>query len=327
MTVGEFEEHIENEIVIITRIDIDDPKAASLRVRRSTGSTHRLRISDNEPLDIGWVVGEKYELNHIELRSRSDGGYFLIGTDETSVRRVSDEAFDFLVVGDTHFGYKNRTSNVDSRYINGYEFDVLDLLVELSDKWNIDGILHTGDLFDHKIGEYGYNNVEKKFAQLGDMGVELLFVTGNHDGKIKSRISSVTSLANIKRIDQSANWGSIGGFNFLGLNSSSFNNLSDFDWTKFEQKYEGPNVLIAHPQNVNMEPSTFDRLIDNIDEEWFIFLGHHHEEEEINKRNLRVIFTGFPSKLDDTGSVWRLRGGNGHCRIVRHRLGKWERLY
>ncbi|WP_256403876.1 metallophosphoesterase family protein [Halorubrum salinum] len=325
--VGEFEKYIENEVVILTRIDVNEPKVASLRVRRSNGTTHQFRLSDNEPLNICWAVGEEYELKDVELRSRSDGGHFLAETDNTSVRRVSNDAFDFLVVGDTHFGYRNRTTNVDSRYINGYEFNVLDLLVELSDKWNIDGILHTGDLFDHRVDKYGYNNVKEKFDQLGDMDVEVLFVTGNHDNKVESRISSISSLPNINRLDQTANWGSMGGFNILGLNSSSFNNISDFDWTKFEQKYKGPNVLIAHPKSIDMELSTFDQLIKDTNEEWFIFLGHHHEEGEIDEKNLKIIFTGFPSKLDDTGSVWRMRGGNGHCRIVRHRLGKWNKLY
>lgn len=325
--VGEFEKHIENEVVILTRIDVNEPKVASLRVRRSNGTIHQFRLSDNEPLDISWVVGEQYELKNIELRSRSDGGHFLAETDKTSVRRVSNDAFDFLIVGDTHFGYRNRTSNVDSRYTNGYEFDVLDILVELSDKWNIDGILHTGDLFDHEVDKYGYRNVEEKFAQLGNMDVEVLFVTGNHDVKVNSRISSITSLDNVKRIGQNTNWGSIGGFNFLGLNSSCFNEISDFDWKKFEQKYEGPNVFIAHPKSIEMKGSIFDQIIKNTNEEWFIFLGHQHEEGELNEKNLRVVFTGFPSKLDDTGSVWRMRGGNGYCRIVRHRLGKWERLY
>lgn len=318
--IGEFEEHIEEEVAILTRVDRNQPKQASLMMRRPNGNVRRVRISDQEVIDTNWVVGEKYRLNHIELRRRSDGGRFLFSSEETSVSRISHDAFDFLVLGDTHFGYRNRTTGVDTRYINGYEFDVLDILIELSEDWNVDGILHTGDLFDHEIGQRGFNKVKNAFSQLEDLNVKILFVMGNHDVEVENRVESIASLPNVVQIDKRNNWGNLGGVNVVGIDSNKFNSISDFEWSNFEREYGGPNIFLAHPQEVSQDKSTFEELSKTVEDEWCLFLGHSHEEEEFNFNQLSVFFTGFPAKLDDTGSVWRLRGGNGQYNIEHYYL-------
>jgi predicted phosphodiesterase len=165
------------------------------------------------------------------------------------------------------------------------------------------------------------------FRQLEDLDISVRFVRGNHDQRVKDRISSIHSLVNVDRLDQSTNWGSLGGFNIIGQGSDNFNEVSDFNWSGFESKYGGPNILIAHPKNIERDESVFEKLLKRIEKRWIVFFGHQHEEGRFDTERLRAIFTGFPAKTDDTGSVWRVRGGNEYCRVTRHSLRNWTELY
>lgn len=317
------EKRIEREVVILTQVDRNSPRKASLMIERPSGQVRRISLYDQEGIDVEWVVGEKYELNNVKLMSRSDGGKYLTSSGEASVNRLTYDSFSLLVLGDTHFGYRNRVNNVDTRYTSGYEFDVLESLVKLSKEWNIDGVMHTGDVFDDSIAQKGYNHVENVLRKLDKLGVHVRFVTGNHDQRVKNKISSISSLSNVRRIGNSANWGKLGGFNIIGMKSNDFNDTTDFNWSEFESRYDGPNIVLAHPTNVEQNISEFKLMYENIEKKWILFFGHHHKREKIHGDKLKIIFTGFPAKSDGSGNVWRVCGGRGYCRITRHSLRKW----
>lgn len=324
----EHKKHVEKETVVLADIDNDEHKKASLMVQRPNGNIVRASLYDRNGIDTNWIIGAEYELRNIELNLRTDGGRFLTSDGGFSVKKTgecSDFDFDFLILGDTHFGYRNRSRNMDTRYTNGYELNVLDRIIQFSDSWGVDAVLHTGDLFDHKINARDYKKVESSFRRLGEMDVDILFVTGNHDQEVINKIRSINELSNVKRLDDKSNWGTVSGNNVMGRGSNDFYSLSDFDWQKFEEEYGGPNIFLAHPEGLDPDSSTFSELPEKIDKRWTMFFGHHHEEKEVwgsNLSNLRAIYTGFPAKLDDGGSVWRLQGGNGFHRITSHSLKK-----
>ena len=320
----EYEKHLEKETVVLANIDRDEPKRASLMVRRPNGTTVRASLYDRNGIDTDWIIGAEYEFRNIELKSRTDGGRFLSSSGEFSVRKTSEQSFDFLILGDTHFGYRNRTKNVDTRYINGYEFEVLENIIQLSDSWDVDAVLHTGDVFDHEITNHGYKKVESGFRRLGEMNVDILFVTGNHDQEVMDKISSIEELPNVKNLDYKSNWGTVGGYNVVGRGNNDFNSLFDLDWQEFEDEYGGPNILLSHPEDLGEKPSTFDELAEDTNKRWIIFFGHDHKEKEFEVSNLRITHTGFPAKLGNGGSVWRLQGGNEYHCITSYPLKKPE---
>jgi len=318
--IGDFEKHIQKEIMLLADITRDRVKEASLILQRSNDKRYRLHIYDKNGIDTDWVIGEQYEVKNVEIRSRSDGGRFLSDTKKTLLNRLTYDSFDFIVLGDTHFGYRNRKNHVDTRYINGYEFDVLNAIVEEAQRKEVDAILHTGDLLDEVINSYGYNKVKKKLNHLKKLNIYFSFVLGNHDEKIKDDLSELTKIKNVRRIDDENNWGSVSGFNIIGKNHNTLSELEDFDWIGFEEKHGGPNMLIAHPTDVPQERSVFEDLSEKLNKRWVMFLGHKHEKEEFCLPNMRIIFTGFPAKLDDQGSVWRVQGGNKKYKISRSRV-------
>lgn len=258
----EHEEWINNETVVLTEIKVNEPKKASLTVRRPevlNEPTVHARLYDRDGISTDWVVGEKYEFQNIELKSRTgdDPGLFFSGHKETSADRLTYDAFDFLIVGDTHFGYQNRNrtnshwprrGGSDSRYCDGYEFEALKSIVNLAERWGVDAILHTGDVFDDKITNQQYRTIESAFHYLGELDTDIFFVAGNHDMNAKDEVSSITTMPHVSRIDKKSNWGTMGGFNVIGQAYNDLVSLTDFDWAGFESEYGGPNILLAHPK-------------------------------------------------------------------------------
>jgi len=331
----EHEEWINNETVVLTEIRDDKPRKASLTVRRPdvlNEPTVHATLYDRDGITTDWVVGEKYEFQNIELKSRTgdDPGLFFSGHKETSVNRLTYDAFDFLVVGDTHFGYQNRNrtnpqwrsrGGPDSRYRDGYEFDALESIVDLAERWGVDAILHTGDMFDHEVTSQQYSTIEHAFQNLGELDINIFFVAGNHDMNVRGEISSITTMPHVSRIDKKSNWGTICGFNVIGQAYNNFVSFTDFDWAEFESQYGGPNMLLAHPkENPPLSRYGFKPVLDEINEDWIMFLGHHHEEESFNWGRLQVIYTGFPAKLNDGGRVLRARGARGEYNVSSHKL-------
>lgn len=329
------EEYIESETVILTEIKTDDPRVASLMVQRSEKSNEPIvhaRVSDMDGISTDWVVGEKYELQNIELKSRTgnDPGQYFSSCKKTSVKRLTYDSFDFLVVGDTHFGYVNREethtrhvgrNGIDSRYRHTYEFEALNSIINLAKKWDIDAIFHTGDVFDHNITSHQYSAVERVFQYLGELDVNVFFVLGNHDKHAHDEISAINALPHVYRIDKKCNWGTTCGFNIIGQSYDDLVSLSDFEWSEFEHKYGGPNILLAHPEHTpSLEKSGFNRFTEVMNEKWIVFLGHRHEEESCKWGELQVIYTGFPAKLDHGGRILRVRGGRKVCSVSSYEI-------
>lgn len=303
---------IDSETVVLSRIDTAVSSTNEiLWVKRENGNKVRLRLSSSVGIDINWRIGRKYRLENIELR-RAAENRALHDTESTTITAVSD-SLNLLFTGDTHIGYCHRDQSRHRKYSHKDEYDFFNRLIDQLSEGDYQSLIHTGDLLDHGVRQKGIKYVHRLASQL-DSNKKIKFVTGNHDKEVSEAVSSLCEHPQVEQIEFEIC--TRAGYNIILADFSQFSELNDFHWREIEQQYGGPNILVAHPENVKQSELHLKDLQNELTEQWILFIGHRHKGRKYQFDNLTVIFTGCFIFRDKYPTVWNLEAGYGEYEIT-----------
>lgn len=318
---------IDEETVVVSDIINSKRFSVNLRVERSNQAILPFSVYFKHNIDTDWSVGHRYRIENVKLRSTGRNQY-LVSTVETTVQDItkSSNTIDLILVGDTHIGYHHKSSP-DTRYNQGDEFRTLKSIVDNAIELEIDAVVHTGDLFDHRATLEDYRHAKKEIYRLYENGIALSFVKGNHDEKVSKFTSDICSLPSVDCLGESGNWKSFSGFTIIGYNYDGFQGVNGLKWGSIEEDFSEPIIFIGHPTSIDQKEELITNLVKSLESQWMFFFGHKHREKVYEIGSSSVVFTGFPIGLQGVAPIWRLRGGNGYCSISMCDLSSESRYF
>ena len=181
--------------VTIRYIDTDpvSPRDIELIATDAEGVELQLVIWKKHGVTTDWDVGTTYAItggrakryvdaSGPELRIHSNA-YFAI----ERVTATSDP-LQLLVVGDTHVGYRHRSPSTKppwAREIDNKQ--TLSRCLARARDFDVDAVVHAGDVFDHGITPKDRDHVRKEIRRTHDAGIPVYFIYGNHDNEAGNR--------------------------------------------------------------------------------------------------------------------------------------------
>jgi DNA repair exonuclease SbcCD nuclease subunit len=104
--------------------------------------------------------------------------------DITGTTNQSDDQTRFLVLGDTHVGYRHRSKSKKSKWADSAD-DLVEFrrALSLARDLQVDAVVHAGDVFDHQNTQKDRSAVTDEIDRTVDAGIPFFYIYGNHDDR------------------------------------------------------------------------------------------------------------------------------------------------
>jgi len=241
----------------------------------------------------------------------------------------------FLLMGDTHIGYQNRSSSKKvswhqdamciQRFCEGIEIGLAE---------NIDGVIHAGDIFDEEVTQSELRVVEAQLQFLSEASIPFFYITGNHENE--------EGLDLLKRYEEEVTTHLTTSRNLIGVPSTAvfgidYKTNTSFQTNNFRFSRPVPgttNVLILHQ---TLEPyrekgeADLRRLLNKIESKSGLFFdfvasGHLHDSERYTLNSTEILYTGSPARISrktqwNEPSVWLLEVARNNVSVEKRVMG------
>lgn len=302
------------------------PREVELYATDAAHNNLKIIIWKKHGISGDWHTNSKYKITGGRIKRYDDvsGPEVRIhSNDQLAIERL-DTTSRFLVIGDTHVGYRHRNRSkkptwarsVDAR--KGFN-QALDYAQENS----VDAILHAGDVFDHNATESDCLAVTEALVEPLRANIPFYYIEGNHD--TNDGMKSLKQFASGAEMRLRLNTDPVSlenpTVNLYGIDHTA-GNLPDTDLSSVSSMPQGWNVLVLHetPYPVVDEQGTlvYD---DGTDVSEFlaavsptidlVVTGHMHvgKRGRIYEHDVPVIITGPTARIskykqDNSPSIW-----------------------
>jgi len=217
---------------------------------------------------------------------------YLQNTQGTVINEATDVQYnlDLFIVGDTHIGYQNLPEST-----RNHKKDIcrksFKRLIQRSVTEDIDGIIHTGDIFESsKPTDVDYEWVKNKLKTLQKADIGFVYIRGDHDPSQSDNI--FPQLEHVMHLGAGEKR-QYAGFSFIGYDHDQIshpNEIPSNDYLK--------TLIFIHPSNMDCS-AVYD--LDSPDIECTqsaIFAGHCHTTGKRIVQETPLIFTGSPAGMN-----------------------------
>ena len=181
--------------VTIRDVDTDpaSPRDVELIATDANGTELQVVTWNKHDVTVEWEVGATYAItggrakryidaSGPELRIHSNADF--------AIERVTpaSDPLRLLVVGDTHVGYRHRSSSTKPPWAQ--EIDnrqTFSRSLARARDLDVDAVVHAGDVFDHGITPKDRDHVREEIQRTHDAGVSVYYIHGNHDNEAGNR--------------------------------------------------------------------------------------------------------------------------------------------
>jgi hypothetical protein len=244
------------------------------------------------------------------------GAPYLQNTQDTVIAEATDVQYDLdlLIMGDTHIGYRNLPENIRDHGKNSCR-RAFKKLIQGSIAEDIDGILHTGDIFESsEPTDADYEWVKNQLETLQQADIGFVYIRGDHDpsqqGELFPELDHVMHLGTDEEQQ-------VAGFSFIGYDHDQVSHPRDIPVGDYNKK-----LIFIHPADLNCKPVYGLDVPDTECTQAAIFAGDCHTTGKRIYQETPLVFTGSPAGMN------RLREGSSFYRakIWREQVVLLDRL-
>ena len=169
------------------------PRDVELISTDANGTELQVVTWNKHDVTVDWEIGATYAItggrakryidaSGPELRIHSNADF--------AIERVTpaSDPLRLLVVGDTHVGYRHRSSSTKPPWAQ--EIDnrqTFSRSLARARDLGVDAVVHAGDVFDHEITPEDRDHVREEIQRTQDAGVPVYYIHGNHDNEAGNR--------------------------------------------------------------------------------------------------------------------------------------------
>lgn len=301
--------------ILVTVCDVKQHLNSSLgwllTVEDTAGNEFEVKIWHTHDVDTWWREGWRYILKAGRGTRHQGGQVTLHSTKDFSVQRPED-VVDLLAVGDSHIGRESRPEDTNAPYHTTRQFIAT---MGYTARYDVDGVIHAGDLFDDHPTTEDIQLAETGFKILAEHNIPFYFVYGNHGVTVASEFYNRIGDVEIEHLD-------INGTqlnNQIALFGIDNQSEADFRTTASEVGDDfgaDHRILVIH--NEIDPPRTENGLkleaLDALREAEFDFIlsGHLHDHESSRHSRTKIQYLGAPADISsksnaDDQSAWLIR--------------------
>lgn len=334
-----------SEPIAVTVADVtntaNDRVDCVVTVRDEIGAELPLTIWTTHEIGIDWEPGTQYLLDGVRGNRWNRGGTTeckLSSTADLTAIPTKADSHRFLLVGDTHVGYRHRLDADKPSWARGVDNrSTFRSVFQKATELDVDGIIHAGDIFDHTTDRTDHETVtEATSAWTSETGRSFSFVFGNHDVETdRDRLRKLE--ATTRGVNHLPSGGNIGlpnidviGIDYQGdvpahiadRGSAARHTIVVIHETPYPV-VDGSGTYRYKEGRLNLR-KCLDRLNAEVD---LVVAGHMHVAERgwVEGTDVPVVVTGPTASIsayerDNEPSVWLLDVTTDEITIERHRL-------
>lgn len=337
------DKRLSGSITVIVDEVRTNPKSrrdAELSVRDEDGAELTVIIWETHQIDQSWEEGATYELTGARGKRYSTRSGTSVEVHSTKV--FSAQQLDatnttrILVLGDTHVGYRHRSSSDKARWAKNVNArDVFIRCLDRARKLDVDAVIHAGDVFDHENIRGDRNAVGQAISRTVSAGIPFYYIFGNHDDDKGRELLKMTTGTHLSEAMSPAEDSSV---DLLGVDHSG----QEFPTTAPLGSVDlltGKNILVIHesPHPVLNDAGTLlyqndgnradiSRFVDTADFDLdLVITGHLHvaDRPRVRGYDVPVLVTGPTIPIssyqkDSNPSTWLLTATNSGIDLERN---------
>lgn len=173
--------------VTVCEVDTDPVSFRDVELMTTDAEGVELQVVTWKKHDVTaeWEVGATYAITGGRVKRYSDASgpdLRIHSNADFDVQRVTPNlgSLQFLVVGDTHVGYRHRPSSTKPPWARKVDNRrTFSQSLARARDLDFDAVVHAGDVFDHRITPEDRDHVREEIQRTHDAGIPVYYILGN----------------------------------------------------------------------------------------------------------------------------------------------------